>query len=456
MPPLEKGLPVVSAVMLSALLIGCRLPATGPVVGPRPIIIVDIDTLRADHLGCYGYSRETSPNIDSFAAESIRFQWAFSQAPNTPPSQTSILTGLYPTTHGMIEDDDRVPDSIVTMAEALSDRGYGTAAFHDGGYLSNRFNIGQGFALYDNNKGRGLAASGPKAIAWLRAHAAEPRFLLLVHTYDTHTPYAPKPPFDEMFMDGVPAPSPGFAATTPQMEEVRLSKYTDHPFKLPDNDIAFAMAKYDAEIRYVDTWFGEFMSVVRQTGLDQRAIIVLISDHGEEFQEHGSVSHEKLYSTVTHIPLLVRLPGGTRARVVSTVVASVDLMPTLLELVGIPTPAAVQGRSLVPEITGTVPLDGDSAFGESPWFGRRRFAASGEYQLLVARKFGTVELYNFVLDPTEQHEISELHPDITARLLHVIDATEARAAAEKVATVDGGNQLDPETTRQLKELGYIQ
>lgn len=454
--PRADHLPVLAVVMLSVVLVSCRQQPAVSAFARRPIIVVDIGALRADHLGCYGYSRETSQNIDSFAEESVQFQWAFSQAPNTPPSQASILTGLYPTTHGLIEDDDRVPDSVVTLAEAVNGRGYITAAFHDGGFLNERFNIGQGFTELDSSGASGVKAIGPKVIAWLRVHANDPSFLLLIHTTDIHTPYAPVPPFSEMFMDGVPEPSPGFAPTTAQMEKVRLSKYTGDPSQLSDNDLAFAVAQYDGEIRYVDTWFGEFMNIVRQTGLDKRSIIVLISDHGEEFQEHGSVLHEKLYSTVTHIPLMIRLPSGEDARRVTTVVESVDLMPTLLELTGVPIPTAVQGGSLVPEITGTVPLDGGIAFGESPWFGRRRFAAAGEFQLLVARKFGKLELYNLVLDPAEQHEISQLHPDVTARLLRAIDDWEDRVTAARVVPDDGSSKLDDEIARQLRDLGYIQ
>ena len=391
--------------LVAATLIGCAPAAPLPST-PHPINIVDVDTLRADHLGCYGYDRDTSPNIDAFATQSLLFERTFSQAPNTPPSQASILSGLYPSTHGMVYDEDRISGEVVMLAEALSARGFRTAGFHDGGYLREVFGFGQGFELYDDNKGGGLEVIGPKAIDWLNEHADED-FLLFIHTYDTHTPYAPKPPYDSMFMEGVPDPTPGFEPTTDRMEQIRLSKYTDTLLTLPDNDLAYAMALYDGEIRAVDTWFGEFWRVVRELGLDRRATVVFISDHGEEFQEHGSVLHEKLYATVTHIPFMIRLPGGRLARRIPEIVESVDLMPTLLELTGTPIPSAVQGASLLQLMLGQVSDLDHVAFSESPFFGHRRAVAFGDHHLLYTKKNNQTELYNLRTDPREEQDRSQ-------------------------------------------------
>jgi arylsulfatase A-like enzyme len=421
---------------------------------PHPIIIIDIDTLRADHLGCYGYGRPTSPSIDAFARESLLFEWAYSQAPNTPPSQTSILTGLYPSTHGMVHDEDRVPEEVTTLAEALATAGYATAGFHDGGYMRDAFRIGQGFALYEDSKSLGLAASGPRAIAWLREHADQD-FLLFVHTYDTHTPYAPRPPFDGMFMDGVPEPTPGFSPDTETMEKVRLSKYTDTLITLPPNDIAYAIALYDGEIRFVDTWFGELWSVVRELGLDRRATVVVLSDHGEEFQEHGSVLHEKLYATVTRIPLIIRLPGGKLARPVAEVVESIDLMPTLLELAGVPIPGGVQGSSLLPLILGRGGSGLHVAFSESPFFGRNRAVTLGRHHLILTRKNSSAELYDVVADPLEQHDLAGARPPELEVMIGLQRGWEERVAHSTYASSGEAAPLDPETREQLRRLGYI-
>jgi arylsulfatase A-like enzyme len=434
---------------------GCRDPA-GPASGgvPHPIIIIDIDTLRADHLGCYGYDRDTSPNIDALAGESIVFDRAFSQAPNTPPSQASILTGLYPSTHGMIEDDDKVPDAIVSLAEALAGHGFLTAGFHDGGYMSKSFNMGQGFSRYESSRGKGLADVGPKAERWIEEHAEE-NFLLLIHTYDAHTPYDPPMPYHGLFLEGLDPPTPGFEPSTDIMESVRLSVWTDEPRKLPSNDLEYARALYDAGIRYVDDWVGRFLGRVKELGLDRRATIVLISDHGEEFQEHGSVLHEKLYSTVTRVPLMIRLPGAAPKRRVTEVVETIDLMPTILDLVGVSHPPGLQGQSLLPLITGDGSGD-DLAFGESPFFGHRRFVASGRHQLLVTKSTGAIELYDFVADPFEQADLASTETEVADRLSAELISWQGLIDASLYDPSSGGHELDEETRTQLEELGYIQ
>ena len=356
---------------------------------PHPIIVIDVGTLRADHLGCYGYDRETSPRIDALAAESVLFEWCFSQAPNTAPSQASILTGLYPGTHGVTSDLARLPEEALTLAEALAGHGYTTAAFVDGGYLSRDFGFAQGFDFYANHRGQGLAEIGPKVIDWLRRHADDD-FLLLVHTYDTHTPYAPPESHRELFLEGLAPPSAGFDAGAGQMEALRTSPEG----ALPPHDLEYARALYDAEIRFVDEWIGKLMAEIRDLGLDDRATIALVSDHGEEFQEHGSVLHDKIYSTVTRVPLMIRLPGGAQATTISNIVETIDLMPTLLELAGAPGSPGIQGESLLPMIRG----EGSPpyvAHGESAFFGGRKYAAMGGYRMLLSeqrRPNGTLQL----------------------------------------------------------------
>lgn len=444
----------VTAAAACAVALGCGAVEPLP-RQPHPIIIVDIDTLRADHLGCYGYQRDTSPHIDAFARETVFFEWAFSQAPNTPPSQTSIMTGLYPSTHGMVLDDNRVPEEAVTLAEVLAGHGHVTAGFHDGGYMREFFRIGQGFSLWDDSSREGLKVIGPKVESWLREHAAE-NFLLLIHSYDPHTPYAPPQPFDEMFMEGVPEPTPGFEPTTKLMNEIRLSKFTKNRRSLPPNDLAYAMALYDGEIRFVDEWFGGFWQLLRELELDRRATVVFLSDHGEEFQEHGSVLHEKLYATVTHIPLMIRLPGGRLARPVTEVVESVDLMPTLLELAGAPIPDAVQGTSLLPLMLGQPTSGARVAFAEYPWFGRSRAVTLGTQRLIYATKTGRAELYDYRTDPQEQVNVADRHPDEVAARVRLLKAWEDRVAQSTFEQSGEPVPIDEETLDQLRHLGYVE
>ena len=453
-PPFPAAARRLTALLATAVALaatGCAQAPAEPAPAPPPIIVFDVDTLRADHLGCYGYRRDTSPHIDRFAARAVRFEWAFSQAPTTPPSQASILTGLYPSSHGLLGHEYRLGEEIVTLAETLRARGYATGGFVDGGYMNPDFGLGQGFDRYDNSRGRGLKRIAPRAMHWLRRHASRP-FLLLIHTYDVHTPYAPPEPYRSRFLEGIERSTPGFEPTVEEMEAVRMSKYGDEPRTLSPGDLAYAEALYDGGIAFVDAWFGELLAYVDWLGLGERAVIVLISDHGEEFQEHGSVLHEKLYATVTRIPLLIRLPGRGAA-VHSEIVESIDLTPTLLELAGAPAPRGLEGRSLLPLIAGDRLRQAPVAVGESRFFGEQRAVSVGEHRLIYTLGADVAELYRFRDDPLEQRDLAAERPGTVARLLGAIRGWDALVSrpppAERRAV------LSDETRRQLQALGYL-
>ena len=306
MRPAHRPLAGVACVLAGLLtaLVACR---QGDRVA-RGVIVVDIDTLRADHLGTYGYPRATSPNLDAFARRGVQFDWTFSQAPYTLPSQTSILTALYPSSHLVLHDGDRLSPEHVTLAERFAGAGWTTAAFVDGGYLKPHFGLDQGFASYLDLNGGGLQAGEPRIREWLGEHREE-RFFLFVHTYDVHSPYAPPAPYRERFASLVAPPSAGFEPTSEVLEAIRLAQYSDSPVRLEANDLAYAEAMYDAEIAYVDAWFGRLQTTLSELGLAESTVVAVVSDHGEEFGEHGSVLHEKLYTSVTHVPMLVAGPA---------------------------------------------------------------------------------------------------------------------------------------------------
>ncbi|UCF67944.1 MAG: sulfatase [Acidobacteriota bacterium] len=439
-----------SLVLAMLILSGCAgeqpkgLPAQ-----PHPIVVFDIGTLRADHLGCYGYERPVSPNIDALAGESVRFEWAFAQAPHTAPAQASLLTGLYPSTHGMLTELNRLPAAATTLAEALAEHGYLTAAFVDGGYVSDDFGFDQGFTQFENFRGAGLEEIGPEAIAWLRANAGE-SFLLLIHTYDTHTPYDP-PPSHRQFLEGLEPATAGFAAPAEQMEAARAAAAGGTRAPLAEHDLEFAKALYDGEIQFVDSWIGKIIEELRQLGLDQRATIVLVSDHGEEFQEHGTVLHDRLYTTITRVPLLMRLPGGQSAGVVSQVVESIDVKPTLLELAGAELPPGIQGESLLPLIRG----EGQPpflAYGESTFHGGERFISMGGYQLIHNLETDAAELYHFSDDPLELKAVDDSG---RAEALRVrLDEWQQKVA--RAALGQEQAPMDEDTLEQLRSLGYVQ
>jgi arylsulfatase A-like enzyme len=439
-------------------LIPWLLFATACAFGPEPagegnpVIILDIDTLRADHLGCYGYGRDTSPNIDAFAAGAIRFANAMAQAPNTPPSQTSILTSLYPSTHGMITDHDRVPEEVTTLAEAYGAAGFRTVGFADGGYLSHHWNIHQGFRNYYNFDGVGLAVSGPKVLRWLRKKA--PRsFFLFLHTYDVHSPYDPPEPFKSQFVDGLRPSTAGFGVDTEYLRSVQKKGWVGETYTLSPQDVEFMQARYDGGIRFVDDWLGKIFAELRRLDLYERSTIVLISDHGEEFQEHGSVLHEKLYRSVTHIPLIIKPAGWHKGKVFPQVVESIDLMPTLLQLSGIDLPPGIQGRSLLPLIEGK-PAGPFRAFSESPFFGQRRAITLGQHHLILTQKDGVKELYAPGADPQELQDLAGSEAESLARLSSGLEAWQKMITAVGAYDAEGG-ELDAELKSQLRALGYL-
>ncbi len=319
-------------LLCAALAAACAAP--GEVRFDRPpIILVNIDTLRADHLGCYGYHRPTSPSIDAFSRQAALFTWAFAQAPSTAPSQASILTSLYPRSHGRIRKHDKMSDAVTTLAEVLRDAGYDTAAFVDGGLMASGFGVEQGFELYDDEAG-GIEAIGPKARRWLRRRLsgsqdpAEP-FLLMIHSYDVHSPYEESPRrYRSMFTADLELPPRAFSAKmSGTMRKVWDTRYSDAPLRLSPPELAWAQAKYDGGIRHVDDWFGDFVRFLEDLRLLDSSIVVLFSDHGDEFQEHGSLFHDRVYATVTRIPLILRLPGGRSSGVFDGVVESIDRPP---------------------------------------------------------------------------------------------------------------------------------
>ena len=450
---LSSGLALAFALL--SLVTGCsRNPTREPPqqkAGPHPVIIFDIDTLRADRLGCYGNPRPTSPVIDALAREGVLFEWAFSQAPTTPPSQASILTSLYPSAHGVKGKKDRLSQEITTLAEVFSDHGFATGAFVDGGYMNRGFGLLQGFQTKVDRRG-GLEEIGPKALKWVRDHADED-FLLLIHTYDVHTPYDPPEPWRSQFLEGLAPPSPGFEPTALAMETIRQSASSDQPLTLPDNDVAYALALYDAGIRYVDDWIGSFVAELEGLGIYDRATLVVISDHGEEFQEHGSVLHEKLYSTVTRVPLIIRSPlvlGGSQ---VPDVVETIDLMPTLLELVGAVAPEQVQGRSVVALLRGEE-LGPKSAISESRFFGRQRAVTGASQRMIFSQESGRIELYEYKQDLGEQDDLATRDPNAVSDFKgQLSDWFEWMGATELAASEYG--ELDPEVEEQLRALGYL-
>jgi arylsulfatase A-like enzyme len=288
----------------------------------------------------------------------------------------------------------------------------------------------------------------------MRRHADE-NFLLLIHTYDVHSGYEPPDEFRGLFLDGLAPPSKNFEPTAQKMKALHRQARNGNLYPMSDADAEFAKALYDAEIRYVDDWVGSFLAEVERLGLLDRATIVVLSDHGEEFQEHGWVMHSQLYSTVSRVPLIIRPPGGTGGSVVDEVVETIDIMPTLLEMTGVPLPATpIHGRSLLPLMNGGTREDA-RAFGEFPPHGGTRHHADPVYHAVTQDAAGKIELFEYRIDPLEQHDLAPDRLELAGAMAERIDAwSRTLEAIEALDDIDPA-ELDPEVEEQLRALGYL-
>ncbi|HSK78692.1 MAG TPA: sulfatase [Thermoanaerobaculia bacterium] len=341
---------------------------------PRPnVVIVLVDTLRADHTSLYGYPKPTTPRLDAWAARrAVVFENAVAPAPWTLPSHVSLFSGLDAVTHG-INYGQPAPDSLSLLAERLRREGYATAAFTGGAYLTPGYGLAQGFDRFHAHResahavrstGKDLDRGIERARAWIEESATEP-FLLFLHTYEVHAPFSAREPYFSRFAGG--SRRPGEAppevlyelvppvAETSYRYEARFTELVRKPepkvSPLPAERLPEVAALYDSGIAYADEKIGGFLDRLRSSGLEDRTAVVFTSDHGEGLGEHGSAGHGYLYEWNLLVPLAVALPGvRPEVRRVPAQVRLIDVMPTLLELAGLPSPPGIDGRSLLPLI----------------------------------------------------------------------------------------------------------
>ncbi len=412
---------------------GERLPA-----GPHPVVIIAIDGLRADALGVFGAPVAT-PSFDSLAAESVNFEWAFAQAPEMAPSLASMLSGLYPTSNGLRAPGDFLQAEAVTLAEVLGGPGVATAAFVEGAPGGSDYGLAQGFDSYQVVSNPGLDGR-----SWMSEHAEED-FVLLIAGWGSGA-------LDEIeVLLGAEN-----AVDKERVNEVLASRDGDNPLLFSDDEMVRIRAWYDARVQLIDAFIGEFVNEFKAVGLDKRATLVVVGSNGFALQEHGDLFGETLYAPVTHVPMMIRLPGGRMAGANSKVVEIVDLMPTLIELSGAEFPAGVQGASLVPVINGTA-TPPYVAFGESQTGAGQRYVALAGFRAVVTGEQGTVEFFNTAADPLELSDIAENEPDKLAKLSGDLEAWSKMVAATSLdPELRTDAALDDETLKQLKSLGYVQ
>ena len=438
---------------------GCGVPPSEQARPVRNVVLISLDTLRADHLGLYGYERDTSPEIDAFAEQGFVFERMLAPAPNTPPSQMAMMTSLYPGRHGFTGNNDRLAQGIETLALRLQGAGLRTAGFVDGAYLRAVFGFDRGFQVYDD-EGGGLKAILPKALRWLDAHGDEPFFLFL-HTYDIHAPYVSPPPYHGMFHA---QPYTGdIVPTGKHLNAIWAGKIAPSA-----EDMQHLVDSYDEGIRYTDAQIGGLLRQLEERARLEDTVVILTSDHGEEFGEHGSVLHWQLYFQPNlRVPLIVRLPRGSTQPVrIAEQAELIDILPTILDLAGAEPVAAAQGRSLVPAMEarkeGGDPQQqrdelGRAAFAWWPDPGQQplRSLVLDDHQLLFLEDgAGWEALYDLAADPMVQRNLAAEQPERVARLRELgLQGMQENQPIQ--ATRDSPPiKLDRKTLDQLEALGY--
>jgi choline-sulfatase len=457
----EQGAVVVGAARLRLPEPAAPPPAAGLALPRRPNLIVYlVDTLRADHLGCYGYDRPTSPEIDRFARGAALFENGRAQASWTRPAVATLLTGLYPISHGAEEKYTRIPDEVVTLAERLAAAGYETAMFTTNANVAGRFGFDQGFETfrYLTRRSGGHRAHLDSAeinrhvFDWLARRDPSRPFFLVVHTLDPHDPYQPSEPFLSRLAPGVDVATFCCAATG-SLAGLSTAEAERHR--------AGAMALYDAEIAENDASFGALLGELDRRELGASTAVLLTADHGEEFFEHHGWKHGfTLYEEMLRVPFVLRLPGGVGGgRRLHGPMQQVDVAPTLLALAGLASSPELPGRNVLPDVAGTAAPELTSlAWLERPGLELRSAVRSGwklverrgEWQPPAGRP--PYELYQLGSDPGERVDRALWRPLPRLWLRGELAAAVLRFhSARPVETV----RPDPEIEKSLRALGYL-
>ena len=419
-----------------------------PLRGRHNVILLSIDTLRADHLGAYGYAKPTSPTIDHFAAQGIVFARPSAQAPSTLLSHAAIFTAQIPQHHGASHVRFLpLAESAVTLTEVLAAQGFATVSFNSGGQLDRAFGLGQGFEIYEKGPDP-FEWAVQQSESWLTARAQrgdDRPFFLFLHTYEVHHPYTPSPQDFALFAD------PNYRGALPKGISVEwLERLNQRQRRPSPEDLAYIEAAYDGEIRSVDRGFGRLLEILRQRQLLESTVIVVTSDHGEEFEEHGRVgwhSHS-LYEELLWVPLIFRLPDArfAGARPLQRV-RSIDIAPTLLDLLGLPPQPSFDGRSLLPLMSPGGQLE------ELPAIAFRDNAQGEKFESLAFRRYKWNEgkLFDLEADPAEKTDLAANERATCDQL-----AAELRRRVEgRRALLPGqGVELEEETRERLRSLGY--
>jgi len=451
------------------------LASRGRPLAPN-VILISLDTLAAGHLSAFGGARGVSPHIDELLAKSFSFTRAYAQYPNTLTSHASMFTALRPKHHGVYGPTPYLHSQ--TLAAVLGGHGYLTNAVTEDGYIAAGFDFDRGFDAYDDGESADIeeitgnaARTFPTAMSWLDALARDARFFLFVHTYEVHTPYEIPdyeakrtvarldPGYRGRFADGYPG------------GEIEMD-HNSGKATLTAPELKHLAALYAGEIHYLDEIVGRSIRHLESLPLARRTLVVLTADHGDEFGAHGKLGHgETLYEGAMHVPLAFYWPGVIQPGSSDAPVQLVDVMPTILDLVGVPIPAGLDGRSLSPVMRGIA--SERPAYAEIryvPFAQQRvqnddclRFGLTKDcevnlravwtrrFKLVASKQTGFEALFDLANDRGERRDVRAEFPDELARHWALLDEYDAAHAVSPEA----GPSVDAATEERLRALGYV-
>ena len=456
----------VAAIVALGLVLGARLLAAADAWrasrGPN-VLLISIDTLRADALGAYGQQLPTSPAVDRrLAGEGVLFEQCFSQSPKTTPSHMTLLTSLYPPVHGveMWEDATARPSlnpAVRTLAEVLKNAGYATAGFTAGAHVHRSRGFGDGFDVYKHGN------QVSRAVEWMQAHRGR-KFFVFFHTYQVHDPYVPPKALIARFVPGFDGPVREVvdrlrAGQEGGWEEAHKVFWANVDAGNP-RDVEFVNRLYHAGVRHMDdTTVTTLLDQLDALDLARETLVVFTSDHGEAFHEHGIFLHEDLYAETLHVPLVLRFPGRLPAgQRVAGRVRTIDVMPTILDVLGVVAPEEIQGRSLVPLVRGTAdggpPVVSDYSSTEPA----RVFQSLRGDGVTYIVDGPAEHLFDTHADPAEQRDLAPSEPAKLTALREELTQWRAGVAplADRLRAHGTAAAPSAETMRQLRALGYVE
>ena len=417
-----------------------------PRPAPSNVVLIVVDTLRADHLGAWGHERPTSPHIDALARSGIRYAQATSQAPWTSPSIGSLMTGQYPGTLGIRRDNTILPQQATTLAESLSAAGLRTAAMVSHSFCGSDWQFDQGFEAFDESNvlgHLGVSSAGVTegALAFLE-DAADGPFFLWLHYFDPHYAY-------QLHLDhDVVGPSPYDGPVRPGMP---ISELKGMAADLNETDVDALHRFYDSEIAFTDHHIGRVLDRLEALGLTEDTLVVFTADHGEAFLDHGRIGHATtLYQELLHVPLIVRCPGWGAATV-DDPVGNIGIFATVMACLGLPQPEDLAAGPLPP--AGRPP---DLVFSQTSKGGEQAMIRVGDHKVIASRlkKRPRFALYDLATDPTEQNDLasqgSATLAEMSGQLTELYQQIDRGAMPPETIDIDGWLKAN------LEALGYVE